>query len=317
MQYKKRAVVMKRAREESGEDAASAGAGGSSAVPSTIDIEPEERNQCQSSSPCTSDSDDGGEDEERASPPSSSASSACSGIYYNNSALRFPIEADNRKPLPAVIRLPPLHHQVPNGRPLPCPPKLAITRGTGHASSSTIAALMNAAISSSHCDYRKLQAKKGSQLGTTGPASTTKTVSPILAPIHAKNVERLGPPKKRAKRTVSFNLRADERGGGSSCDDDDVRPCAAAARRARSTTETLSEDQLLFVEAAASLRRSGRQAQQQQQMSHMPPPMALAEAARLPEGTAATSSLATPGNLQRALPPPPSSLQILAPSRLV
>lgn len=317
MQYKKRVLVMKRAREASGED--DSGSGRSSPVPSTIVIEHEERNQCHSgSSPCTSDSDDGeGEEEVRTSPPSSSTSSACSGIYYNNSALRFPLEpSSSRKALPAVIRLlPPLHHHVPNGRPLPCPPKLVITRSSvGHGfststsnSNSTIAALMNAAISSSHCDYRKLQAKSV-PLGTTSSnaSPTTKTVSPVLAPVNApakKVVERLGPPKKRAKRTVSFLLRSEHEG---------LRPDAAGHPSGRGT-EDLSEDQRLFVEAAATLRRSGRQAQAQQQIS--PPPMA--RAVPPPEVTATASPLAKPGTLKRALPPPPSTLQILATSRLV
>jgi hypothetical protein len=344
MQYKQRTVVMKRAREESGEDDASR-AGGPSVVPSSIVIEPEERNQCQSSSssPCTSDSDDGEEEEQRTSPPSSSASSACSGIYYNNSAVRFPT-VEPGSTLPAVIIKLPSLHRVPNGRPLPCPPKLAIALGGGHhrtgsggsGSGSTIAALMNAAISSSHCDYRKLHQAKGC-VGTAGsPPSAANTVSPLLAPTNIKAKAKVGraagPPKKRAKRSVSFLLRSDddERGEGSGESGDDLASFRLEGKGTSvSASRDLSEDQLLFVEAAASLRRSGRLQQPQQAPAPATPSQqrtAAGEVSRegvpptfTPEVTASSSSspLAAPATLKRALPPPPSSLQILATSRLV
>jgi hypothetical protein len=231
-----------------------------------------------------SDREDEQEDEERASPPSSSASSlSSSGIYYNNSPLRIP-PGDRRignGPLPpSVVRLPKIA-QIPDGRPLPVPPKLpggASGRWTAGAGSAAAkgAPASGRAVAARHCDYRKLVVVSvapppphDASMGGTSAARTAgaAAVSPVVIPPPVPPV-----PNKRARLGAG--------GGGSAADasvisdDDDSmlpsernpagnsdRPFSSPPRQVYHQTiryhpSNLSEEQLLFVEAASTLKRS-------------------------------------------------------------
>lgn len=115
-------------------------------VPVTIVIEPE--NECFPDSSSDEEEEEEEEREEEELIETSTSSSICSGVYFNNTEIHVSSAQHPLQSRPALIGEP-QGLNVPNGRPLPCPPKLVILGGKIEPRHCDVR-------SASHCDYRKL-----------------------------------------------------------------------------------------------------------------------------------------------------------------